>query len=78
MFHHGDNKERREEERKEDKKEGGFFGSIGDKVRMTVVSRTETLTRVFATSQLNEMAGGGAAGEAKEDKLDKSECSQSP
>ena len=38
MFHHGDNKERREEEeRKEDKKEGGFFGSIGDKVRMAVV-----------------------------------------
>ena len=32
---------------------------------------------MLAATQLNEMAGGGEAGEAKEDKLDKSECSVS-
>ncbi len=65
-----------EHDRKDEKKEsGGFFGGLGDKVGPGSVdnvhgwSRSDRCTSIV---QLNEMAGGGAAGEAKEDKLDKS------
>ncbi|KAI0704177.1 hypothetical protein C8T65DRAFT_654113 [Cerioporus squamosus] len=58
----------------EQKESGGFFGGLGNKVRpRRHRPRVDGPSdRCAPMVQLNEMAGGGTAGEAKEDKLDKS------